>query len=233
MMENITIHANKETVFDFEASVRGLDLKTGKVLFMVDISDNEKHVIACEHVVGIKWSVKFPENTFKPETYNYTLSIIIDGYYFEPMSGSLNVFNEEYDTIDEHNGIDHNKEVDNKEVVSSENVPEQKELVKEELNEELVKEELKETKVKISNDMVVKEMISNLSESKKEDIKSSKKPKKVIKEDKEITKRNIKENGFTFFETDHPYSKLSDRGEKDKKVKNLLKGLKIGKFNDK
>lgn len=174
-MENIVISNNIDNSFEFDATAQGLDIKSGKLLLHVAVSDQLSYTIKCTHIAGVKWAINIPKNTFENGTFDYTLSVIVDNFYFEPMVGKLEVVHDDSITV-----------------VASEQ----------------------------ANDTTAKPKV----EKPKAEKTKAEKTKVKLKEVKDTVEK-IGKNGYQFFKTDHPYEKLSDHGEKDRKVKLLLKEL--------
>lgn len=188
-METINISTSQDTQFDFNLTATGLDVKTGSVFFCIEQSKHLSLQVKCRHSTGQQWSVTFPKGALEYGEHKYKLCVVIDDFYFEPMSGKLNVVSDKTVSVN---------------------------------NKEDKKQDKKEDK---------SESESKPSQSKKED---TDKPKSKPQRRKDDKKESIKEQSedttpstdYQFFTTDHPYGKLTDKGEKDRRVREILKSFK-------
>lgn len=91
-MENlVTINNTKKNVLEFDVSISGLDTKDVEVKFVIKTKKMDL-VFAAKHEKGDTWSVNIPELPMvEKTTYKSSVVVIADGYYFEPMKGSVNV----------------------------------------------------------------------------------------------------------------------------------------------
>lgn len=92
MSDNIVSITNtKENVLEFDVEVDGLDTEKIQVNFVISTKDVNLSFSA-KKGAGTKWSVKIPKMSILEKTsYDYTISVIADGYYFEPMTGVVNI----------------------------------------------------------------------------------------------------------------------------------------------
>lgn len=188
-METINISTSQDTQYDFNLTATGLDIKSGKVFFCIKQDNDLSIQIRCKHLTGQQWLVKFPKGAFEFGEHDFDLCVVVNDFYFEPMSGKLNVVSSG------------SVSVNNKEDKPKENTEDKSKQ----------KDQQKQT---------------DKSEKSKKDI-----PKKEIKEDtaetvKEQSSKTTQSTDYQFFTTDHPYGKLPDRGEKDRKVREILNSFK-------
>ena len=94
-MEKITISSKIDSKFEFEMSAIGVDLKLGKALFETEISKGIKYSVNCINESGKLWSVTIPKGLIPNGSYAFTLCVIADEYYFEPVKGKLEVVSSE------------------------------------------------------------------------------------------------------------------------------------------
>jgi len=90
-MQNLTIINSKENTLDFDLEIDGIDGDPAKISFVIKTTEVD-FAFKCKKVEGNLWRVVIPampqiENTL----YNYSIEVVIDGYYFEPTSGQINV----------------------------------------------------------------------------------------------------------------------------------------------
>lgn len=70
--------------------VQGSDDEKPVVRFAMSGCDDYDCMFACKHVDGNKWSVSLPALThFTKTSVPFRVEVIIDGYYFEPASGTV------------------------------------------------------------------------------------------------------------------------------------------------
>ena len=90
MDQLITITNTKQNIIEFEADVNGVDRENIKARFCIETSDMDL-VFPCKRL-DHKWEVTIPPCSILERTaYNFYIDIIADGYYFEPMRGTVNV----------------------------------------------------------------------------------------------------------------------------------------------
>jgi hypothetical protein len=91
MDNTITINNQKENTIEFDLSIKGLPSKEIEACLVIEA---KKMCISFEakHDKGDKWIVDIPELPMIERTaYNYYIAVIADGYYFKPISGTVNV----------------------------------------------------------------------------------------------------------------------------------------------
>jgi len=87
----VTISNVKENVLEFDVEVEGVDTTDMAVRFIIEASGME---LGFDSKKGkkTKWSVDIPALAIlEKTTYPFHIDIIVDGYYFEPLRGSVNV----------------------------------------------------------------------------------------------------------------------------------------------
>jgi hypothetical protein len=91
-MDNIvTINNTKNNVLDFDISIQGLATEDIRVWF--DIKTGNMDIrFECSKKENDSWEVTIPPLPFIDKTaYSCSVSVVADGYFFEPMVGTLNV----------------------------------------------------------------------------------------------------------------------------------------------
>ena len=92
MSDNLKLTLNAETNFEFELSVKGIDVGEADVRF--GLEKNGVHMqFKCSRKSGA-WSVNVPPlNSFNlgEGLYKYTIEVIANGYYFAPVKGTAEV----------------------------------------------------------------------------------------------------------------------------------------------
>ena len=87
-----TINQHKENYFNFDMTVDGLNADDADVRFVIKYKPDLSLVFPCEHESGSRWTVDMPPVPMLDATaYNFVIEVVIDGYYFEPFRGLLNV----------------------------------------------------------------------------------------------------------------------------------------------
>jgi len=83
---NLKISLNAETNFEFELSVKGIDVNQADVRFGLE-KDGVCFQFKCSRKNGA-WNANVPAlSTYglKEGLYNYTIEVIANGYYFAPV----------------------------------------------------------------------------------------------------------------------------------------------------
>lgn len=97
MAEKSVIHVNKNsaTTVDFDLAVEGVENGSTKAMLVIEnVLSGCDVSIAATHKDG-KWSVTIPNlKNFKESEYNVHLDVIVDGYYFTPVSGKIKLVDE-------------------------------------------------------------------------------------------------------------------------------------------
>jgi len=91
-MDNlVTISNKKDNVLEFDVDVQGIDTNDMTVRFIIEASGMELGFDSKKQSER-KWSVEIPALSMLDTTaYPFHIDIIVDGYYFEPLRGSVNV----------------------------------------------------------------------------------------------------------------------------------------------
>ena len=133
-MDNVvTVTNTKENILEFELTVQGLSAKKVEAKFIIKAKGME-FAFPCESGEGNKWSVTIPPMPQLERTaYNCCISVVADGYYFEPMTGTVNVVG----THEVYSSTPKNKTVepDTEEKKEKKKAPPKKKAKKEEVKE--------------------------------------------------------------------------------------------------
>lgn len=91
-MENVvTINNTKQNILEFDITVEGLDKKDVEANFIIRAKEMDLS-FAAKKEKGDTWSVTIPKLPMvEKTTYKCSVVVVADGYYFEPMKGSINV----------------------------------------------------------------------------------------------------------------------------------------------
>lgn len=92
MKNLITISNVKENVLEFDVEIKGIDTDETTVRFIIEVN-KMKLSFDCEKGKEEKlWSVKIPAlSILETTSYPFHIDVIVDGYYFDAMKGSINV----------------------------------------------------------------------------------------------------------------------------------------------
>lgn len=89
---NLKITLNAETNFEFELSVKGIDVNAADVRFGLE-KNGVRFQFSCGRKNG-SWSVNVPPLSnfgLSEGLYKYTIEVIANGYYFAPVKGTAEV----------------------------------------------------------------------------------------------------------------------------------------------
>lgn len=91
-MENhLQIVNNRSHYYEFDLHVEGLDDTITKVCFNI-LSEPFDMAFHCKCVGEHKWGIELPKMMYlQPTTYTFTITAVIDGYFFEAFRGILTV----------------------------------------------------------------------------------------------------------------------------------------------
>lgn len=91
MDETISIVNTRDNELEFDIDIHGTNKKIPLVRFVIkDRSINYSFV--CKNSEDNKWTVKIPKMAqLTKNSYSFKLEVIIDGYYFEPFDGTIDV----------------------------------------------------------------------------------------------------------------------------------------------
>lgn len=91
MDNHLLIVNNRSHYFEFDLTVEGLDDADAKVCFTI-LSKPFDMQFHCERVSGTRWGIELPKMGFmSPSTYTFTVTAVIDGYFFEAFRGNITV----------------------------------------------------------------------------------------------------------------------------------------------
>lgn len=91
-MENlIVINQSKKSDLEFELDIEGLDGKSADVRLVIKAKGYEL-AFPCKKAKGNKHTVSIPPmQHLDKSTYPFCITVVVDGYYFEPLKGTVNV----------------------------------------------------------------------------------------------------------------------------------------------
>lgn len=92
-MENnlVILNESKKNNLEFDLEIEGLDPTNIKVAYVLETKDYNM-AFECSQKKNNTWSVTIPPlSHIKKDTYKYHISVIAEGYYFEPLTGVANV----------------------------------------------------------------------------------------------------------------------------------------------
>lgn len=90
MTQTLKINTSEETRYDFDVSIDGLDANANpEVRFVIEGESHDTAVKCTKGKLG-GWSVVIPPMPLL-ETSGFKVEVIVDGYYFMPVSGGLQV----------------------------------------------------------------------------------------------------------------------------------------------
>lgn len=176
MDKNINILNSKDNILELDIEIEGIKPNNTQCFFVIKTKD-VNFSFECKHSEKNIWLVTIPrmpqiENTM----YDFFIYMTIDGYYFEPYTGTLNVMksNDVYvkDISNKTFEPNEKKDIPNKDINETQNI-EKKEL----LTDKLIKKESSITK-KIMNDTTADQIIKNIIKDTKKKISPSIKLKK-------------------------------------------------------
>ena len=199
-MNNITVHSNKQTQYEFNLTSTGVVLDSGNVFVLIETQKDISMRIQCQKLKGQTWQLTVPENTLKDGSYKYTVTAIVDHYYFEAYTGKIDVLSDSSFSVEQ---VEFSQKSDEEDENEQPQVP-QKVAASDKPNK---KQKKSDTKV---NEQAIQSEVEVVVEHPVE---------KVIEP---IISKPI----FNFNATKHPYNTLKDNGETDKKVRAALQRLK-------
>lgn len=92
-MNNINIIKTKENNIEFDMKIDGIDKSNEEVFFVIETKCLNIS-IPCQKDSDDKWVVKIPILDFLDAAiYSFHIQVVIDGFYFKPFSGTLNILN--------------------------------------------------------------------------------------------------------------------------------------------
>lgn len=91
MEKNINITNTKENILEMDIEIEGIT-STDKKCFFVIKTKEVNFSFKCDNTSGNKWIVTIPKMPQIEDTmYNFYIYMVVDGYYFEPYNGTINV----------------------------------------------------------------------------------------------------------------------------------------------
>jgi hypothetical protein len=102
----IKLSNSKNTDLEFDVSIQGLNedtIDTADVRFVITNADDRFNMsVKCIKTEGTKWMARIPAPKLQNPTQDFRVEVIVDGYYFEPVAGSLILVSEPTVGITEH-----------------------------------------------------------------------------------------------------------------------------------
>lgn len=91
-MENVVSIVNTRTnPLEFDITIQGVDTADTIAKFVIETS-GVHFVFPCRHLQGDKWACDVPPlPQIEQVSYPFHIEVVVDGYYFEPYRGTLNV----------------------------------------------------------------------------------------------------------------------------------------------
>lgn len=90
-MENITIVNQRDTELEFDINIQGANKKEPIVRFVIE-GKPTNFGFQCRQGDEDKWLVDVPAiSQLKDKAYPFRLEVIVDGYYFEPFRGTVDI----------------------------------------------------------------------------------------------------------------------------------------------
>jgi hypothetical protein len=180
MEKNINITNTKENTIEMDIEIEGIDSKNKKCFFVIKTKE-VSFSFECNNSKGNKWSVVIPkmpqiENTM----YDFYIYMVIDGYYFEPYSGSINVIKSNEIFV---------KNISNKTFKPSEKIV-KAELPKEEKTTEESVKEIKSSKGSISE--IARKIMKKSEPKTKEELIKEQKVKDILNISKTVENSSVK-----------------------------------------
>jgi hypothetical protein len=88
----IKLHNSKETEFEFNVAIQGHNSENApQVRFVVENIKGYNVAVDCQSIGKDLWSAKVPAIATLEENHNFRVEVIVDGYYFVPTSGLVEV----------------------------------------------------------------------------------------------------------------------------------------------
>lgn len=91
MEKNINIINTKENILEMDIEIKGIKSNKAKCFFVIETKE-VNFSFKCDNTKNNTWTVTIPimkqiDNTL----YNFYIYMVIDGYYFEPYNGTIDV----------------------------------------------------------------------------------------------------------------------------------------------
>lgn len=88
----IRLHNSRETEFEFDVAIQGPSEESKPVVrFVLENVKGYNVAIDCESSGSNKWAVKIPALNQLSENHNFHVEVIVDGYFFVPTAGLVEV----------------------------------------------------------------------------------------------------------------------------------------------
>ncbi len=88
----IKLHNSKETEFEFNVAIQGHGSESQPMVrFVVENVKGYNVALDCQSTGKDLWSVKVPAISTLEENHNFRVEVIVDGYYFVPTTGLVEV----------------------------------------------------------------------------------------------------------------------------------------------
>jgi hypothetical protein len=90
----IRLHNSKDTEFEFDVAIQGPSQESSPIVrFVVEDVRGYNVAIDCESAGNDKWAVRIPALQNLNENHNFHVEVIVDGYFFVPTNGIVEVIN--------------------------------------------------------------------------------------------------------------------------------------------
>lgn len=225
MAESVVISNIKENILEFDAEVKGIKDPKLSVNFVIktDIVDLS---FKAKHERDNTWSAVIPPMKMLKlgDTHPYMITVVVEGYHFEPMTGTVEIVGEVKATVSKptkkSTAKPEEKKVEPKEEKKVEDKPEEKKVVKDEEEEKEVKETVspldqtidkiitRETLRKSPSDIAIRKVL--------DEVKKAPVPEPVVvpsETPEQIAQRLAEE------------TRLAEQAAREAAVKNILKGM--------
>jgi hypothetical protein len=229
MSESLIITTKKDNTLEFEAEVRGVKDPNMNVQFVIQ-AGTMNLAFPAKHEKEQTWSVTIPAMDFlEHKEYPFMITVDLEGYHFEPMTGELTVVGEMKPVVSKPKPVSNEKK---EEAKKEEPKPEPK---KQEVKEEPKKEEKVEEPKKEKSETVKKDdKINKTVESIIQREKLRKSPKdvavrKVLGEFKAAPKKEEVEPPVTMEDVLAPSEEEQQRAAKEAAIRAILS--QVGKKN--
>lgn len=206
MEDTLQINLNRGTNFEFELSISGISGDSAKVSFGIEAT-NFTVCFPCTRGDDGNWSVSIPslEKFLEEGNYTYTITLVVDGYHFAPVTGTAHVA-----PVAEVKGSTPHSKVE----VSFGGLKATDEKTGDEVEVEVETEKAEEAAVEKAED---KEDKKASKKKVKKKVKEAKKPSKPLDKNKSILSQLNEKSEETIA--------AEDAAEKDGAVKKLIEDL--------
>ena len=98
MSTTIKLSNSKDTELEFDVAIQGLTEETAAkadVRFVIANADGKFNMsVGCVKSQGTKWLARIPAPKLQESSQDFRVEVIVDGYYFEPAAGKLQLISE-------------------------------------------------------------------------------------------------------------------------------------------